>query len=244
MVRLVYSNRTEELLAELGGAGARAAGAGRRARAGARRRPEHERRGLRSPRALRARHGIAANLDASLLTRFAAEVACPPERARGGRRGARVDGARRSCSTRRCWPSRISAPVRAYLRAAGDAPDAVDVRRVQLAGAPGAPLRGVHVLARGDARVVEAAGPRSRASTPRPSAGSGDSGWGCSARAGSRRARTAADRPAARGRRGARASPRRGSRARCMSLASRTSRGRSTRSSSGSGERTTSWSTR
>jgi exodeoxyribonuclease V gamma subunit len=131
LVRLVYSNRTEELLAELG----------------ARVRAQQAADGPLVPVRLVVPHvgvegylrhgiardqGIAANLEASLLTRFAAEIAAPPD--------ARVADA----ATLEAMALALLlddalvaeaelAPVRAYLGAAGQRPDAVDVRRVQLA---------------------------------------------------------------------------------------------------------------
>jgi exodeoxyribonuclease V gamma subunit len=131
MVRLVYSNRTEELLAELA----------------ARVRAQQARDGalvlvqvvvpntsveayVRQGVAREA--GIAANLDTSLLTRFVGDVASPPD--------ARVADAEtlESMALALLLDEALLdepdlAPVRAYLHAAGEAPDAVDVRRVQLA---------------------------------------------------------------------------------------------------------------
>jgi exodeoxyribonuclease V gamma subunit len=131
MVRLVYSNRTEELLAELA----------------VRVRAQQARDGALVPvrvvvpnanveaavrQGVALEAGIAANLDAPLLTRFVGEAACPP--------GARVADAEslESMSLALLLDEALLAepelaPVRAYLRAAGDAPDAIDVRRVQLA---------------------------------------------------------------------------------------------------------------
>src|ERR1700691_2859813 len=131
MVRLVYSNRTEELLAELA----------------ARVRTQQARDGalvlvqvvvpntsveayVRQGVAREA--GIAANLDTSLLTRFVGDVASPPD--------ARVADAEtlESMELALLLDEALLdepglAPVRAYLHAAAEAPDAVDVRRVQLA---------------------------------------------------------------------------------------------------------------
>src|SRR5580692_1850735 len=121
MVRLVYSNRTEELLAELA----------------VRVRAQQARDGALVPvrvvvpnanveaavrQGVALEAGIAANLDAPLLTRFVGEAACPP--------GARVADAEslESMSLALLLDEALLAepelaPVRAYLRAAGDAPD-------------------------------------------------------------------------------------------------------------------------
>lgn len=135
MVRLVYSNRTEELLAELA----------------ARVRAQQVAEGPLAPVRLVVPHvgvegyvrlgiardqGIAANLEASLLTRFAAEITAPP--------GARVaDAATLEAmalallldDARMAEPD--LAPLRVYVGAAGDRPEAVDLRRVQLAARVG-----------------------------------------------------------------------------------------------------------
>jgi exodeoxyribonuclease V gamma subunit len=136
MVRLVYSNRTEELLAELA----------------ARVRAQQARDGALVPvrvvvpnasveafvhLGVAREQGIAANLDASLLTRFAGEMAAPP--------GARVADAEAlesmllaSLLDEGLVAERELAPVRAWLAAGGDErADAADVRRVQLASRMG-----------------------------------------------------------------------------------------------------------
>ena len=132
MVRLVYSNRTEELLSELA----------------ARVRAQQVRDGALLPvrvvvpnpsveqylrLGMARQSGIAANLETSLLTGFAADAACPP--------GARLADAEVLASMtlallldEALLAEPELAPVRAYLHGAGDASDAIDVRRVQLAG--------------------------------------------------------------------------------------------------------------
>jgi len=132
MIRLVYSNRTEELLAELA----------------ARVRAQQARDGALVPvrvvvpntsvedyvrQGVAREAGIAANLDTSLLTRFVAEVACPPD-ARVADAEALESMALALLLDDALLAEPDLAPVRAYLRAAGDAAGAVDVRRVQLAG--------------------------------------------------------------------------------------------------------------
>jgi exodeoxyribonuclease V gamma subunit len=131
MIRLFYSNRTEELLAELA----------------ARVRAQQARDGALVPvrvvvpnpgvegyvrLGVARAAGIAANLEVSLLTRFASEVAAPD--------GARVADAPalEAMALALLLDDAVlaapeMAPVRAYLVAAGEAPEAVDVRRVQLA---------------------------------------------------------------------------------------------------------------
>ncbi|HEX3344992.1 MAG TPA: exodeoxyribonuclease V subunit gamma, partial [Polyangiaceae bacterium] len=137
MVRLVYSNRTEELLAELG----------------ARVRAQQARDGALVPVRLVVPNGsvegyvrlgiardqgIAANLDASLLTRFAAETTALLER---GARLADAEALESMALALLLDDALVGgpelAPVRAYLHAAGDRPEAVDVRRVQLAARVG-----------------------------------------------------------------------------------------------------------
>jgi exodeoxyribonuclease V gamma subunit len=135
MVRLVYSNRTEELLTELGGR-VRA----QQARDGAllpvrivvpgRSLETHVRLGIAREQ------GIAANLDVQLLTRFAGAVAAPP--------GARIaDASALSAMALQLLLDEEAlaapdlGPVLGYLRAAGDSADAMDVRRVQLASRVG-----------------------------------------------------------------------------------------------------------
>jgi exodeoxyribonuclease V gamma subunit len=135
MVRLFYSNRTEVLLAELAG----------------RVRAQQAREGALAPvrvvvpnpwveayvRLGVAREaGIAANLDVVLLTRFAAEAAAPE-----GCRVADAQALEAMILTllldEAVLAERDMAPVRAYLSAAGDAPDVCDARRVQLAARMG-----------------------------------------------------------------------------------------------------------
>ena len=132
MVRLVYSNRTEELLAELAGR-VRAQQSGEGALTAVQ---------VVVPNAsvegyvrlgIAREAGIAANLETPLLTRFASDVASPP-----GARVADAEALESMVLALLLDDDRLDdpelAPVRAYLRAAGDSPDAVDVRRVQLAG--------------------------------------------------------------------------------------------------------------
>ncbi|HEY6458525.1 MAG TPA: exodeoxyribonuclease V subunit gamma, partial [Polyangiaceae bacterium] len=132
MLRLVYSNRTEELLDELA----------------SRVRAQQAAQGPLVPVRLvvpnasvegyvrlgvAKAQGIAANLEASLLTRFAGELLSTPDArvADGDALEAMalallLDGA--------LLEEPDLAPVRAYLHAAGDEPDTLDLRRVQLAG--------------------------------------------------------------------------------------------------------------
>jgi exodeoxyribonuclease V gamma subunit len=131
MFRLVYSNRTEELIAELAGrvrADQAAAGplvpvpilvpsGGVEA---------YVRLGV--ARAC----GIAANLAVSLLTRFAGDLLGTV-----GDAAAFEAGVLRTLLDDEALADDDLAPVRAYLGAAGDAPEAVDVRRVQLAARVG-----------------------------------------------------------------------------------------------------------
>jgi len=137
LVRLVYSNRTEELLAELA----------------ARVRAQQARDGALVPVRLvvpngsvegyvrlgiAREQGIAANLDASLLTRFASETTALLER---GARVADAESLEAMALALLLDDALVAepelAPVRAYLRAAGDRPEALDVRRVQLAARVG-----------------------------------------------------------------------------------------------------------
>ena len=129
MLRLVHSNRTEELLADLAD----------RVRAEQREEPFSAVRIVVPNACLDAyvklgiarTRGIAANLDVTRLTRFASSLA--PE-------GTRVADAE-SLEARilgllldEDFVARAElAPVRTYLHAAGDSADAVDLRRVQLA---------------------------------------------------------------------------------------------------------------
>ncbi len=140
MVRLVYSNRTEELLAELA----------------ARVRAQQARDGALVPVKLvvpngsvegyvrlgiAREQGIAANLDASLLTRFAGEMAALLGHDAHGARVAEADSLEAMALSLLLDDALVAepelAPVRAYLRAAGDRPAAIDVRRVQLAARVG-----------------------------------------------------------------------------------------------------------
>ncbi len=167
MVRLVYSNRTEELLAELA----------------ARVRAQQARDGALAPvrvvvpsanvegylrLGIARERGVAANLEFSRLTGLAAEVVeAPPRGARSRTRRrsrrwrcallARRRGARGARSSRRC--ARTCAE-------AGDAqrPDGRAARPARVAHRPA--LRGVHVLARRHARRRGAAGPRTRRDAP------------------------------------------------------------------------------
>lgn len=132
MVRLVYSNRAEELLAELA----------------ARVRAQQMRDGALAPVRVVAPsahvegylrlgiardQGIAANLDFSRLTGLAAEVI------QAGLGARLADAAAIEAMALRVLLDDASlahdelAPVRAYLRGGGDASDPMDVRRVQLA---------------------------------------------------------------------------------------------------------------
>lgn len=135
MVRVVYSNRTEELLSELA----------------ARVRAQQASDGPLVPvrivvpsRAIETavrlgiarEQGIAAHLGVTLLTPFAGELAAPP--------GARIADAPaiealalRVLLDDETLAAPDLAPVAAYLRAAGDDPDAIDLRRVQLASRVG-----------------------------------------------------------------------------------------------------------
>ena len=131
MLRLVYSNRTEELLAELG-ARVRAQQAARGALVPVR---------LVVPNAsvegyvrlgIARDQGIAANLESSLLTRFAAEVlgsaearVADAESLEAMVLGLLLDDA--------LLADPGLAPVRAYVHAAGEDPETMDLRRVQLA---------------------------------------------------------------------------------------------------------------
>ncbi len=133
MIRLVYSNATEELLAALADAIAeerRTAGPLEPVR-------------VVVPNAnietylklgLAERAGIAANLEITFLRRFLARIA---ERALPPARAVDADHIEGCLLALFHDPARIAEPelepVRAYLSAAGDAPDAVDRRRCQLA---------------------------------------------------------------------------------------------------------------
>ena len=135
MIRLVYSNATEELLTALAdaiGEERRAAGALEPVR-------------VVVPNAnietylklgLAERAGIAANLEITFLRRFLARVAeraLPPARAVDANH---IEGCLLAIfhdAARLAEPE--LGPVRTYLDAAGDAPDAVDRRRYQLAAA-------------------------------------------------------------------------------------------------------------
>jgi exodeoxyribonuclease V gamma subunit len=131
MIRLVYSNRTEELVSQLA-ANVRA----QQARDGAlvpvrivvpsRSLEGHVRLGIAR------REGIAANLAVDLLTSFATDVAAPRGR-RVADAGAIEAMALQLLLDDRALRDPDLASVVAYLRAAGDSPDALDLRRVQLA---------------------------------------------------------------------------------------------------------------
>jgi exodeoxyribonuclease V gamma subunit len=134
MFRLVYSNRAEALLAELA-ASVRELQAGEGALVPVR---------VVVPNAnveafvrlgVARENGIAANLEAAQLRRFAAEIV---ERANPGSHVADAEAMQAMALTLLLDDALLAddatAPVRAYLRAAGDAPDAIDVRRTQLAG--------------------------------------------------------------------------------------------------------------
>ena len=135
MLRLVYSNRTEELLAELGlRVRAQQTGGGAlvpvRIVVPSRSLDNYVRLGI-----ARAQ-GIAANLEVELLTPFAAAMASPP--------GSRVADAPaiealalRLLLDEAALAAPELSPVVDYLRAAGDSADAMDLRRVQLAARVG-----------------------------------------------------------------------------------------------------------
>ncbi|HEY1696385.1 MAG TPA: exodeoxyribonuclease V subunit gamma [Polyangiaceae bacterium] len=132
MLRLVYSNRTEELLDELA----------------SRVRAQQAAEGPLVPVRLvvpnasvegyvrlgvAKAQGIAANLETSLLTRFAAELLSTPDA-----RVADGDALEAMALALLLDDALVGeadlAPVRAYLHAAGGEPDTLDLRRVQLAG--------------------------------------------------------------------------------------------------------------
>ncbi len=132
MVRLVYSNRAEELLAELA----------------ARVRAQQARDGALAPVRIVApsgyveaylrlgiarEQGIAANLDFSRLTGLAAEVVQAHLGARLADAAAIEAMALRVLMDDAALAHDALAPVRAYLRGGGEASDPMDVRRVQLA---------------------------------------------------------------------------------------------------------------
>jgi exodeoxyribonuclease V gamma subunit len=135
MVRLIYSNRTEELLTELG-ARVRAQQVSEsplipvRIVVPGRSLETHVRLGIAREQ------GIAANLDVQLLTTFAGTVAAPP--------GARIADASAISAMAlqlmlddRALAAPDLSPVVGYLRAAGESADAMDLRRVQLAARVG-----------------------------------------------------------------------------------------------------------
>ncbi len=157
MLRLVYSNRTEELLAELA----------------ARVRAQQERdRALVPVRivvpsasveayvrlGIARVCGIAANLDVALLTRFAAHLVATA----GGARvadAAAIEAMALSLFLDEGFVAHEElAPVRAYLRACGDAEGPMDVRRVQLAGRVGR-LFEEYTYSRGDMLAAWSRGP-------------------------------------------------------------------------------------
>ena len=134
MIHLCYSNRTEELLAAL----VREVAAERAGRS-----PFEPVRLVVPNRnvetyvklGLAQATGIAANLEVTFLRRLLGDD-CRASAARRAavRRAARSRGTCwRCCTTRRCWRARVFAPVREYLGAAGERPDAIDRRRCQLA---------------------------------------------------------------------------------------------------------------
>jgi len=156
MLRLVYSNRTEELLAELA----------------ARVRAQQARDGALTPvrivvpsaavegyvrLGIAREQGIAANLDVALLTRFAGAVAAPAG-ARVADAGSLEAMALELLLDDALVSEPVLAPVRAYLRAAGDEADAVDVRRVQLAARLGRTFE-EYTYSRGDMLSAWATGP-------------------------------------------------------------------------------------
>ena len=132
MIRLVYSNRVEELLAELAGrvrAQQRVAGGALvpvRIVVPSASVERYVRLGIARVQ------GIAANVETPLLTRFAAQLAAPEDAC-----VADADTLEAMALTLffegALLAEQAMAPIRAYLHAAGDAPEATDLRRVQLA---------------------------------------------------------------------------------------------------------------
>jgi exodeoxyribonuclease V gamma subunit len=136
MVRLFYSNRTEELLAELA----------RRVRS------QQDGEGTLVPVRIVVPSstveeyvrfgiahlcGIAANLDTALLTRFAKELTLAACGTRLADASVLEAMALALLLEERVLTHPELAPVQAYLRGAGDAADAMDLRRVQLAARVG-----------------------------------------------------------------------------------------------------------
>ncbi len=157
MLRLVYSNHTEELLAELA----------------ARVRSQQVEHGVLVPVRVVVQSGtvesylqlglarvcgIAANLDAALLTRFASDVVASVSGARIADASAFEAMALALLLDDAALGAPDLAPVLAYLHAAGDAPDAVDLRRVQLAARVGR-LFEEYTYSRGDMLLAWARGP-------------------------------------------------------------------------------------
>ena len=161
MVRLVYSNRTEDLLAELA----------------ARVRVQQARDGALVPvtvvipsagvegyasLGIARECGVAANLAYVRLTRFAADLV----KATSGLRVADASALEAMALTLLLDDARLAAPefapVRSYLAAAGEATDAVDARRVQLASRIGK-LFEEYTYSRGD--MLAAWTPSQRPST-------------------------------------------------------------------------------
>jgi exodeoxyribonuclease V gamma subunit len=158
MVRLVYSNRAEELLAELA----------------ARVRVQQARDGALAPVRIVApsgyvegylrlgvarEQGIAANLEFSRLTGLAAEVIQAHLGARLADASAIEAMALRVLIDDAALAAEGLAPVRAYLRGGGDAGDPMDVRRVQLASRIGR-LFEEYTYSRGDMLAAWRRGPR------------------------------------------------------------------------------------
>src|SRR5882672_2674430 len=163
MIRLVYSNRTEELLAELA-AQARA----QQARDGSLVPvrivvPSAGVEGYVRLGVARA-SGIAANLEVALLTRFAADIVSAASGARVADAAALAGMALALLLDDAFLSEPELAPVHAYLRGAGDADDgpgrgrnllsdAMDTRRVQLAARIGR-LFEEYTYSRGDMLVA------------------------------------------------------------------------------------------
>jgi len=156
MFRLVYSNRTEELLAELA----------LRTRAQQRAAPLVPVQ-MVVPSASVERYirlgvarasGIAANLDIALLTRFVAELVAAASGARVADAAA-LEAMSLGLLLDDDFLSHADlAPVRAYLRAGGEGAEAVDLRRVQLAARIGR-LFEEYTYSRADMLAAWARGP-------------------------------------------------------------------------------------
>jgi exodeoxyribonuclease V gamma subunit len=157
MVRLVYSNRTEELLAELA----------------ARLRAQQARNGALMPvrvvvpgasveaylrLGVAREQGIAANLGFARLKAFAADVVASVSDARVADAAALEAMALTLLLDDAALSDPELAPVRAYLRGGGDAQDPMDTRRVQLASRVGR-LFEEYTYSRGDMLIAWRRGP-------------------------------------------------------------------------------------